>query len=557
MVLKFMSVLATVFSLWLLGKWSEPWLSRSEALWLIALYAFNPFVVQFSGILMPAPYYTAAVLASFLLFREVLKKPTLFNCMGLGFLLGWASVIRAEGAVLLISIAGALVLLKKNRRELPLVLIPIVCWFAFLLYWLEFRHLTHSSDYGGDVRSLFSYWSSHFGTAIQFIGKFSQSLFVRSLLAVDLKPSALSPFAVTLVVLLCVGGIAAGFRHLWNERPAKRAELLSVSFFCGLYLTVHLFWHVALPRYCLALLPFVMAWLVHGVNGRMSNIPRGRLYRVLLLCLVFVSYGISNGYALFESLVKPNPLNAPPWHALAWLTENTPPSAKVISTISPSIVLRSKRAAFPLAKGANIEALQYVLHQADIGYIVDRPIRFVAPGVGATENLNKDWTRMRRWIRTYPSKFQLVFQEPAEKTSIYRVIMEPGLLEAFDIYFPAARDFKEGRSDEAFAKTRSCLDLYPDFGLANDLLGAIYFSRKDYSNAEQAFMKAAQSLRTSPVPLLNLASLYHREGQSRKALDFLNQGLAVISSNGNGKKYFGKIQALLQSWDRKNEIIFY
>ena len=50
------------------------WLSAKESLVVVALFAFNPLVCKLSGVIMPTPYYTVAVIASFLLMHELLKN---------------------------------------------------------------------------------------------------------------------------------------------------------------------------------------------------------------------------------------------------------------------------------------------------------------------------------------------------------------------------------------------------------------------------------------------------------------------------------------------------
>src|SRR5262249_17418498 len=75
-LLESVSVVATLLSIALLGLWLKSWMSPEETLTIMALYAFNPLVARYSGIVMPGPYITLATVAGFYQMSRVLRNPT-------------------------------------------------------------------------------------------------------------------------------------------------------------------------------------------------------------------------------------------------------------------------------------------------------------------------------------------------------------------------------------------------------------------------------------------------------------------------------------------------
>src|SRR5205807_1196109 len=169
-----------------LGKFARKLLSPGEATAVIILFAFNPLVAQFSGILMPTVFYTAAVIASYLLMDDLLKKATFPKALGLGFLLGWGSLIRLEGVLLLISISATLVLTRKGREFLLVMILPMAIWLLVLHRWWRMHQGAHT-EFGGDLAALVTYWSHHLVSGIRFAGLILQDFLY---VAVTARPPA-------------------------------------------------------------------------------------------------------------------------------------------------------------------------------------------------------------------------------------------------------------------------------------------------------------------------------------------------------------------------------
>ena len=550
--LDWMSIVITLLTVWLLGFWARVWLPPREALTITALYAFNPTTVKFSGIVMPACYYAFAVVAGFLLLHRVLRKRSLRYGVALGALIGWAALVRPEGVVLLAAIVLSLAGAQLSKRSLLGIAAPVLAWGAFLAYWFHGRHLNRF-DYAGDLGALFRYWTHHGHAGGQAIVKFSHLLFENMLLAVKFGDTPLMAATANTFIVCALALTVAGFWRLWTRRPGTRVQLLSMALFAAFYAGIHLFWHVALPRYALPMLPIVFILIAGGWRTLARRPPPFAWLAVPIL----LSYAWGNGRALWETYRAPNPVNAPPWHALDWIRHHTPSTVKIMSPFAPSIVLYANHPVVPVLKSPDVEAFVYTLTTKHIGYIADRPMTFVTPGVGKTENQNNEWARVRRWVTAYPRWFHLEFRDAAEQVSVYRVLADERLGALFQRYFSAVLDYRDGRVEQAFVKARDCVTNDPDFGDAYDLLGALYYARHDYTAAESAFKRAAELLPDNPVPRLNLATLYHSQGQRALAMQLLQDSLNLITDNGEGARYLPNLKRLTASWAQHREIMFY
>lgn len=552
-LLDWMSVLITLLTVGLLGFWARVWLPPREALMVTALYAFNPTTVKFSGIVMPACYYAFAVVAGFLLLHRLLHKRSLRYGAALGALIGWAALVRPEGVVLLAAIllsllAGA----QLSKRSLLGIAAPVMAWGAVLMYWFRGRHLKRF-DYAGDLGALSHYWMQHGHAGLQAIVKFSYLLFENMLLAVKFGDTPLMTATANTFLICALALTVAGFWRLWTRRPATRVQLLSMALFTAFYAGIHLFWHVALPRYGLPMLPIVFILIAGGWRTLAKRPPTFAWVAVPVL----LSYAWGNSRALWETYHAPNPSNGPPWHALEWIRQDTPPAVKIMSPFAPSVVLYANRPAVSVLKSPDVEAFVYSLTEKHIDYIADRPMTFVTPGVGKTENQNNEWARVRRWVTTYPRWFHLEFRDATEQVSVYRVLADERLGALFQRFYSAVIDSRDGRTEQAFAKAQDCVTNDPDFGDAYDLLGALYYARHDYPAAERAFKRAAELLPDNPVPRLNLATLYHSQGQRALAMQRLQESLNLITDNGEGARYLPNLKRLTASWAQHQEIMFY
>ncbi len=554
--LELLSSLVTVLCVYLIGKWTRKWLSPGESLVVVSLFAFNPVVCKYSGVLMSEPYYLTAVLGSFLLLRGFLDEATVPKGLGLGFLLGWASLLRPEGIVVLICVGATVIVARKKNTRVGIVMIPLIFWFFLLVMWSLTRSSGHT-EFGRDITSLIKYWPQHFASEARFTFKFARVLFINTVMALQIPPHPISFYVRFAIIVCCLAGLIKGFRGVWRENTNEHAELLAVALFCGIYFLIHLFWHVAIRRYFIPILPFVLVFMTRGFAEISAHVRERRKWmRPVFVFLFFVPYVVSNSYAVFETFVALDPMKSPPLRTLQWLRENTASGTKVFSIIAPNVSLYAKRFATCEVNVNRAEEFQLFLIRNSFGYIVDREVELVAPTVGSTINHNKGWARIRKWIHQYPHRFQPIFSDASERTNIYRVIPDDRFVRAYEKFNEASRHYATGDYEQAYWKVSESQAIDADIGTAANLLGALYLMANDSANAERLFRRAMALDPDFPLPMVNLATVYHRNGKNEKALEYIKKGLEISKSNGEEKAFNQNILKLQRQWDQGNAMLF-
>ena len=89
-------------------------------------------------------------------------------------------------------------------------------------------------------------------------------------------------------------------------------------------------------------------------------------------------------------------------------------------------------------------------------------------------------------------------------------------------YDDSVKMVKQGKMDEAIVMLEQAIKVYPDYFLANNTLGSIYFNKHDYEHAAPPLIKASQVYDRSPATLYQL-------GISLTRLNY--PGAAVIALN--------------------------
>lgn len=544
--------LVAMVSVCLLGVWVRRWLTAGETLMVVLVYAFNPVVAQLSGLVMPETAYTATVIAGFVMLSRMLEAPSTTAAAALGLIAGWGSLIRPEGALLLPCLLIPVVISPRARKYLPDVAVPIVGWVLVMAIWYR-THASSTSEFGGDLSALASYWTRHFVAGLGFAWTVLRVFLVNVVSAFHFPKTVVVNAARSTLVILCLIIMGAGIKDI-DVRLKRPLEFWSAIAFCGGYFLVHLFWHVAEPRYFVPLLPFAMVFFVRGVGALLKQSPR-RIYWTRLAIAVFaVSYGANNAVALRESLTAPDPMKSPPWQSLSWLKENTEPGVKVVSIFAPSIALYAGLPSSTNVQSAGVERFVYERTKKGYRYIADRPRTLITPGVGNTVDANKQWARVRRWIRRYPNRFPRVYANRTEKVKIYRIAPEPRFMEAYEKFREAARLFQRGQASGAFDSVQECLSVDPNLGSALNLLGALYVIQGDYAKGEKYFLRALEERPESAVSMLNLATLYRSLGRMDLYERYIAMGRKISADNGK-QRVFAKNLRKLES-DPAGHIMF-
>lgn len=237
------------------------------------------------------------------------------------------------------------------------------------------------------------------------------------------------------------------------------------------------------------------------------------------------------------------------------MREQTPASARVLSTMAPSVALWTGRYSDGSPRVSSVVDLIRHVEKSRFDYIVDRPMDFLTPAVGLTDDPNAVWSWIRRWLARYPGKFRPVFHDGAEKTTVYRILPDLDLLPAIDLYEDAANAFERGDLPAVVPPLQASLQRYPDLGAAQNLMGVLLVDQARFSEAQRAFESAARLQPDSAVPLLNLATLSHRRKLPGEAQRFLDEAEALSKERGEEVIFRRNVGPLVKSWYGPNPVM--
>lgn len=553
-LLEWVATGVTLIAVYGTSKLALRYLPPGEALLIASLFALNRFISKFSGILMPATAYTAAIVLCFLLMSHLYEHFSKRGAILLGFLAGWGALVRPEGFIALVCIASTLVFSNRGRKILAFALPSVSLWSLAYLFWWKLHHTTQT-EFGGDLDALKTFWLTTPRDGVQFALRLLNDflVFPMTTLQWTTDPSPLFLRLIAMGALLAATG--AGFYDLWKHHRSQRPVLFCIAFFSAAYFAVHVFWHISQSRYVIPLMPFMMILFVHGIAKHFPKFQRPTWALAALLVLLMPHF-YRNKVALAESLSIRNPMKAPPWKALAWLNAHTAPETKTMSAIAPSIELYANRPSLPGLRAGNLEMFIYRMHLADLDYVVDRHSVFVASKIEGTDDPNRFWDLMHVRIDLYPKAFRLVFEDTDEQSKIYHIKPDVKFVQAYELHKKAYDDYQAGRMDEAYQKVSESLRIYPDLGSASNLVGAIYWKRNDLKNAISAFLTATEHLPTSTHPLLNLATLHQQLGQDAAAELYVTRAQRVGKSKGEEAAILNTITDLRSQWQTRRGVVF-
>ena len=116
------------------------------------------------------------------------------------------------------------------------------------------------------MTALTGYWSHHFlPGGVRFAVPLLQGFVNQALLSAKIAHS-LSAATNDVLLVLCLGIAALGFYTVWRQKPRQHPMLLAAGLFCVSYFMVHVFWHADTARYAIPLIPFLLVFMVRGLE---------------------------------------------------------------------------------------------------------------------------------------------------------------------------------------------------------------------------------------------------------------------------------------------------
>jgi 4-amino-4-deoxy-L-arabinose transferase-like glycosyltransferase len=297
-------------------------LTETESLLVVALFAFNPLLLQFlDQILSDIPFLFFSTLSLLLMTQG--GKRSHWHSIGIGAAIFFTAFLRVTGVLLL----GCFLIVEffkllNNRKDraaaMEIIKGSLIVCSVFILLWITNLLLFPS---GGD--SYFSQYASLIETARGFIPAYFN---VFSLFFGDTPGWKYLYYLLVALFLL-------GARIGWKQDP------IFILFFV-LWLLVHVtypYWQGA--RYVFPLLPIFIYFTFQGFKFLINRLPEG--YRsigqsgvyglwILIVCILFVK-SITNAYLnLQNDRSISGPFDPFSREVYDYIKEETPPESVVI-----------------------------------------------------------------------------------------------------------------------------------------------------------------------------------------------------------------------------------
>ncbi|MFA6031248.1 MAG: glycosyltransferase family 39 protein [Elusimicrobiota bacterium] len=407
--LQLLSVACTLGSLHLLWELLDGRASPAVRFAATALAGLNPLTVSVSGTVLTDPLFTLLTLAFFVQARRAWRDEAPGPWALLCGLCAASWYVRPTGAVFGAALVGTLLLQRRPRRALACA----AALAALAAPWLLRGALQGSPliPYAGELPtadaspSLPAILSGAGASALFHL----RELYARALFR--WPGAATGGPAETLAVL---GGLALTLLGLRRLRPGPLA-LLAAAGYAGL----HLLWAKTTARYLLPALPFVCALVLLGTQELEE---RWALRRAALplatLALALALFAPTLGTVFAASRRKGTPLTTPPERTFSWIRTHAPPDAVFAAEEQGRVYLLTGRRSARLrgaptsrefAAGLRARGAGWVLSLPDGGAIVRRD----------DPNAPLPSSDLRRLAA--PPLFEKVFEDPAERSAIYRL----------------------------------------------------------------------------------------------------------------------------------------
>ena len=297
-------------------------LTETESLLVVALFAFNPLLLQFlDQILSDIPFLFFSTLALLLMMQE--GKQSTLRYIGIGAAIFFTAFLRVTGVLLL----GCFLIVEffkllDNRKDratvIEIIKRSVIVCFVFILLWIANLLLFPQ---GGD--SYFSQYTSLIETAKGFVPAYFNvfSLFFGNS----------QGWKYLYYVMFGLFLLGAGIR--WKQEP------IFILFFV-LWILVHItypYWQG--PRYIFPLLPIFIYFIFQGIKFLINKLPevnqligKRAVYAFwILIAGIFLVKSFTNAYAnLQNDRSISGPFDSYSLEVYNYIKEETPPEGVVV-----------------------------------------------------------------------------------------------------------------------------------------------------------------------------------------------------------------------------------
>jgi hypothetical protein len=199
----------------------------------------------------------------------------------------------------------------------------------------------------------------------------------------------------------------------------KRTLLWAIAAYGLLYGIIHVFWFAVSPRYWLPLLPFALAILLVGIEGKSVVIRIGTKLLIASMVLVYAHEDIQG---LRHALDTPASPGTPYSQTFSWISTHIPSGDILSSPIGPSIYLYTGHQDASQVPGATWEEWQGRLRQNEVRYVVFVPRRSYRSLSASRKSSDEEWFEKLNWAAAHRDAFLPVYINEAERTAVFKVV---------------------------------------------------------------------------------------------------------------------------------------
>jgi hypothetical protein len=413
--LKLIPLILTFVNGVLFWYWLEGRTSDARRTLIVAVYTVNHVTVMGSGVLMAEPLFLCLV---FLIMGQLFRQSTTtardWVCGGL---LAYSISVRPEGIALCLSLALSFLWIhQKDRFKRVLSLSLLSGGVGLALMGLT----TH--EWPGYVL----HWTQNLKemNGVSHIIRLTLDLIAGSFLALPMPTSyTLFLFGISLSIAATTV-ILFGLKRFLSRKESPE-ESIAVIGFCLFYFFIHALWPVIDSRFYLPLVPFLIFFFTEGLQ-EMTWIPK-TFARILMILLLGTNVAFD-----IRTLLKPkHGKDAFPYATFEWVRSHIP-HATFVAEGAPTFSLYTGNPAVPPMDFASsdIDDFRFQLLSHGIEYLYDRSSNAVWVNVPNVTRALRQWEASRIWRAQRTDAFELLYENKAEETVIYRIKKDDAFLRA-------------------------------------------------------------------------------------------------------------------------------
>lgn len=505
----------------LLWKLFENRLRNGYRLIYLAVFAWNPTTISVAGSVMSEPLFLTVTLLSFIA-QDRLGRVTKTGWL-LGAAMGLAMLIRPESVALVFAILLGLLYDKDwpdIRRTLPGLCLAAAILCSFLL------SSTANSNYLAAYQRNLDALGPHY--MLTSAASLALTLFAGAMLALPMPTNAQFYMLGWVFACTCASFCAFGLRRA-SEHEKRQGLLLSLFCFCAAFFMIHAIHSVINRRYLWVLVPFVLFFLVLGVQEWLSGRVLARRTQMLIASPTLI-FCFAN--SLLAAIRPPPPRTAFPSRTFEWIQSHISPDEQVLTLWPDTLRLYTNaRSRFPAISSTpnDAAAFRYRMIADGVAYLLYQE-------TVTTNNLPQDrkafdsFLKTQPWASSWPAAFDRVFENDREGTILYRVVSDSRFQPAYLAYLLGLENLQQGNNNLGIAAIRRSLRLDPNLPDAWNAYGAALLTQdQDLPTAEKYFARAIRLRPSYALPALNLARLYAKQGFCKKADRYYDQGIAEMT----------------------------